>query len=231
MSSGPKTSNGAQTDRPYAALLLDFGCVIAKSVFEIIEPFERGLGLAPGTLPWRGPLDLDTDPLWRAMLAKELTERQYWERRAKEIATLIGEEWTPLDLMTRASDVVGAAQFRTEIEQLVKDARAADLRVGVLTNELELFHGRAWMDTVPALKHMDTIVDATHTKILKPDLRAYRLGVEALDTAPEATLFVDDQAHNVEGARAAGLTAIHFDIRRPHEMVAEIRDELGLSAR
>jgi len=220
--------NGAQTDRPYSALLLDFGCVIAKSVFEIIEPFERGLGLAPGTLAWRGPLDLDTDPLWRAMLAKELTERQYWERRANEIATLIGEEWTPLDLMTRASDAVGAAQFRTEIEELVKDARAANLRVGVLTNELELFHGRAWMDTVPALKHVDAIVDATHTKILKPDPRAYAMGVAALDAEPETTLFVDDQLQNVDGAWAAGLAAMHFDIRRPAEMAADLRARLGL---
>ena len=222
-----KTS-GAQMDGPYTALLLDFGCVIAKSIFEIIEPFERGLGLPRGTLTWRGPLDLDTDPLWRAMLAKELTERQYWERRANEIAALIGEQWTPLELMTRASDVVGAAQFRTEIEQLVRDTRAANIRVGVLTNELELFHGRAWMETVPALKLVDAVVDATHTKILKPDPRAYAMGVTALDAAARSTLFVDDQAHNVEGARVAGLSAIHFDIRRPAEMVAEIRTALGL---
>ena len=215
-------------EKPFTALMLDFGCVIAKSIFEIVEPFERGLGLPRGTLTWRGPLDLDTDPLWRAMLAKELTERQYWETRANEIAAMLGETWTPLDLMTRASDVVGAAQFRPEIEQLVKDARSAGLRVGVLTNELELFHGRAWMDTVPALKLVDAIVDATHTKILKPDRRAYEMGVAALDAEPQRTLFVDDQAHNVEGAHAAGVPAIHFDIRRPGETVTEIRSRLAL---
>jgi putative hydrolase of the HAD superfamily len=214
--------------KPYAALLLDFGCVIAKSIFEIVEPFERGLGLAPGTLKWRGPLDLDTDPLWRAMMASELTERQYWERRSQEIATLIGEEWTPLELMTRASDVVGAAQFRPEMAELAEDAKAAGIRVGVLTNELELFHGRAWMDTVPALKFVDAIVDATHTKILKPDPRAYALGVAAVGATPETTLFVDDQKHNVEGGRAAGLGVIHFDIRQPALVTQEIRRRLAL---
>lgn len=216
-------------EKPFTALMLDFGCVIAKSIFEIVEPFESGLGLPSGTLTWRGPLDLDTDPLWRAMLAKEMTERQYWERRANEISSLIGETWTPLDLMTRASDVVGAAQFRPEIEDLVKDARSAELRVGVLTNELELFHGRAWMDTVPALRLVDAIVDATHTKILKPDRRAYEMGVAALDAEPRRTLFVDDQVHNVEGARAAGIPAVHFDIRRPDEAIREIRFRLALA--
>ena len=209
-------------------MLLDFGCVIAKSIFEIVEPFERGLGLSPGTIRWRGPLDLETDPLWRAMLANELTERQYWERRSREVAALIGQEWTPLDLMTRASEIVGATQFRPEIETLVADARAGGLRVGVLTNELELFHGRAWMDAVPALRFVDAIVDATHTKILKPDPRAYELGVAALGAMPETTLFVDDQMHNVEGARATGLAALHFDIRRPAEMVESIRARLRL---
>jgi hypothetical protein len=57
------------TQRPVAGLLLDFGGVISKTTFENLERVERGLGLDAGTLSWRGPLDPDTDPLWRDMLA------------------------------------------------------------------------------------------------------------------------------------------------------------------
>ena len=59
------------------ALMLDFGCVISKTMFENMELVECGLGFAPGTLSWRGPFDPDSDPLWRDMLDGRLTERQF----------------------------------------------------------------------------------------------------------------------------------------------------------
>jgi putative hydrolase of the HAD superfamily len=84
------------------------------------------------------------------------------------------------------------------------------------------------MDDVPALKKIDVLIDATHTKILKPDPRAYRLALDALHVAPQETLFVDDQRRNVEGAQMLGIEAVHFDIRRPAEMVMELRATLAL---
>jgi putative hydrolase of the HAD superfamily len=72
------------------------------------------------------------------------------------------------------------------------------------------------------------IVDATHTKVLKPDPRAYQIGLEALGTTPEQTLFVDDQIRNVRGAEAVGIPSVHFDVRRPAENMREIRRRLAL---
>jgi putative hydrolase of the HAD superfamily len=210
------------------ALLLDFGCVISRSMFENMGMVERGLGLAPGTLSWRGPLDPSTDPLWRHMQADRITERQYWAMRSAEVAELIGETWDTYDLQERASTICGLAWFRSEIVDLLDDARAAGIRTGILTNELALFHTQEWLDTVPALKRIDAIVDATFTKILKPDPRAYRMALEALQSRPEQTLFVDDQLRNVRGAEAVGINTVHFDVRQPAEMIAEIRARLGL---
>jgi len=51
---------------------------------------------------------------------------------------------------------------------------------------------------------VDALVDATHTGILKPDPRAYRLALEALDISAERILFVDDQLRNVEGRTPHG---------------------------
>ena len=117
--------------------------------------------------------------------------------------------------------------FRLLIRNGIRRFAAMD----AMTNELALFHSQAWLDAVPALKRVDTIVDATFTKILKPDPRAYRMGLEALRARPEQTLFVDDQLRNVRGAEAAGLHALHFDVRRPAEMIREIRARLGLPMR
>ncbi len=217
-------------DTGLTALLLDFGCVISKSLFENMELVERGLGLVPGTLRWRGPLDPAGDPLWRHMQADRITERQYWAMRSAEVAELVGETWETYGLQERASLICGAAWFRSEIVGLLDDARAAGIRTGVLTNELALFHSNEWLASVPALKRIDAIVDATFTKVLKPDPRAYRMALEALQARSERTLFVDDQLRNIRGAEAVGLSTVHFDVRRPAETIAEIRARLGLAA-
>jgi putative hydrolase of the HAD superfamily len=216
--------------RPVSALMLDFGGVISKSAFENLSLIERGLGLHPGALPWRGPFDAENDSVWRDMLAGRISERQYWARRAAEIGALVGEEWDIRAFNARAFKIVGLAWFRDEFVMLLDEAQRADIRTGILTNELELFHGADWLDQVPALKNIDVIVDATHTKILKPDPRAYKLGLQALHAAPEDTLFVDDQPHNVRGAEAVGIPSLHFDVRRPAEMMQQIRMRLALPA-
>jgi putative hydrolase of the HAD superfamily len=216
-------------DARLSALLLDFGCVISKSIFENMELVERGLGLAPGTMAWRGPLDPAGDPLWRHMQADRITERQYWAMRSAEVAELVGETWEAYGLQARASKICGAAWFRTEIVDLLDDARAAGIRTGVLTNELALFHSEEWLASVPALKRIDAIVDATFTKVLKPDPRAYEMALESLRARAEETLFVDDQLRNVRGAEAAGLHGLHFDVRRPTDTIAQIRARLGLA--
>ncbi|MEL7154680.1 MAG: HAD family phosphatase, partial [Pseudomonadota bacterium] len=78
------------TDR---ALILDFGGVITKTVFETHDQSERALGLAPGTLTWRGPFDPASDPLWQDMQADRISEREYYRIRALETGKLVGEHW------------------------------------------------------------------------------------------------------------------------------------------
>lgn len=211
-----------------SALMLDFGCVLSKTVFENVALIERGLGLAPGTLDWHGPFDPENDALWRDMQAGRISERRYWAMRAAEAGVHVNEQWDTRAFYDRAFEIVGPDWFRSEFVDLLDEAQQAGIRTGVLSNELELFHGPEWLETVPALKKIDVVVDATHTKILKPDPRAYRLGLEALQAAPEETLFVDDQLHNVRGAEAVGIPSLHFDVRRPAEMMQEIRRRLEL---
>lgn len=63
---------------PPRGLLLDFGAVISRSLFECHRDTERQLGLPAGTLTWLGPLDPSTDPLWRALQRQQISERDYW---------------------------------------------------------------------------------------------------------------------------------------------------------
>ncbi len=46
--------------------------------------------------------------------------------------------------------------------------------------------------------------------VIKPDAAIYRLHAEKFGLEPAATLFIDDSAGNVDGARAAGWQAVPF---------------------
>src|SRR6059036_3806417 len=82
--------------QPIEALVLDFGGVISRTLFETHHLTERALGLPPGTLKWRGPFDPATDPLWRDMQADRITERDYWTARTHEVGGLLGEQWSEM---------------------------------------------------------------------------------------------------------------------------------------
>ncbi|HZV93023.1 MAG TPA: HAD family phosphatase, partial [Caldimonas sp.] len=79
------------------ALVLDFGGVVSRSLFETHALSERQLGLAPGTLTWRGPFDPAGDPLWRDMQDDRISERDYWRARAREVGRLVGEDWDRME--------------------------------------------------------------------------------------------------------------------------------------
>jgi putative hydrolase of the HAD superfamily len=200
------------------ALVLDFGGVISRMLFETHELSERALGLAPGTFTWRGPFDPDSDPLWQAMQAGRISEREYWRTRAREVGRLLGERWDDMQtFVRRARGADSGAVIRPEAIAAVRAAKAGGYRLAVLSNELDLFYGADFRRRVPLLAAFDVIIDATYTGILKPDRRAYALCAEALDVAPADCVFVDDQQRNVEGAARSGMVAVHFDVRRPAE--------------
>lgn len=214
-----------------AALVLDFGGVITKTLFETHAQTEAALGLPPGTLRWRGPFEPDTDALWRSMQAGEISERDYWSARTREVGRLVGEEWDAMStLARRARGADPAAIVRPEADRVIRAAHAAGVRLAILSNELDLFYGAEFRGRLPLLALFEVIVDATYTGILKPDPRAYRMVLDQLGLDGADCVFVDDQRRNVEGARAAGLRAVLFDVRHPAESYDEALGRLGLVA-
>lgn len=55
----------------------------------------------------------------------------------------------------------------------------------------------------------DVVVSGVE-KVVKPDAAIYRLALERFGLAAERTVFVDDNAANIDGARDVGLIALHF---------------------
>lgn len=213
------------------ALILDFGGVITRTLFETHDITETALGLAPGSLTWRGPFDPDSDPLWRDMQEGIISERDYWLVRAREVGSQVGETWDRMEtLVTRARGADPAASIRPEAIIAIEAAKAGGCRLAILSNELDLFYGRELRQRVDVLRHFDCIVDATYTGILKPDPRAYALCVEQLGVSPAACVFVDDQQRNIDGALRTGMRAVHFDIGQPAQSYRRALALLGVPA-
>lgn len=215
--------------RAASALVLDFGGVISKTLFETHDATEGALGLAPGTLTWRGPFADATDPLWSAMQRGELSERDYWLTRSREIGKLVGEDWDDMQtFVRRARGADPTVIIRPEAERAILIARKAGRKLAILSNELDLFYGAEFRRKLPLLAHFDVIVDATHTGILKPDPRSYDAVCDALGLAPQACVFVDDQERNIKGAIACGLSTVWFDVRHPQDSYRQALQMLGL---
>lgn len=212
-------------------LLLDFGSVISVSVFERHRETETLLGLPHRSLTWMGPLAPETDALWQSMQQDELTEREYWAIRAEGLGRMVGEDhWDMLTMLTRIRQIDPNAVVRPKMRQLIEAASHKGIQVGILTNEMELFYGRKFLERMDVLRYMQVIVDATHNNILKPDPRAYAMAIDAMGLRPEEILFVDDQFRNVAGGVKAGLLTQYFDLRDIDGNIASISARLQLAA-
>ncbi len=214
---------------PVKALVLDFGGVISKTLFETHHLTETALGLALDTLNWRGPFAPETDPLWASMERGEISERDYWLIRSREVGRLVGEDWRDMEtFVKRARGADPEAVIRPEAERAIRIVADAGFRLAILSNELDLFYGAGFREKLPLLDRFQAIVDATHTKILKPDPRAYRMVLDQLSLGPGCCVFVDDQQRNIAGAQACGLQTVHFDVRDPRRSYAEALRPFGL---
>ncbi len=206
------------------ALLLDLGGTVLVSGCELLGRFgEHEPAVAP-VAARRGPFGPEPDAEWDRMLAGEITERAYWQRRSVEVGAALGRDWTIQEFMNTMHELAGADLVRPEAGALIADARAAGHRVGALTNDMRAFHGDA--EPLPILREFDTVVDASVTGVLKPDPRAYAIAAEQLGTPPSEIVFVDDMPENAEGARKAGMITIELDLTAPGRAFAEARAAL-----
>jgi putative hydrolase of the HAD superfamily len=205
-------------------LIFDFGGVLSKTLFETHAMTEIALGLPPDTLQWRGPFDPANDSLWQSMQRNEISERDYWLTRSKEVGAMLGENWTDMQtLVKRSRSAEPDKVIRPEVALVINEAKEKGLKLAILSNELDMFYGKELRSTLQVLQNFDTIVDATYTGILKPDARAYALALDAMRLNKSECLFIDDQKRNIDGALAVGLTCVHFDVMNPDASCLEIQ--------
>jgi HAD superfamily hydrolase (TIGR01509 family) len=70
----------------------------------------------------------------------------------------------------------------------------------------------------------DRLIISAEVGVIKPAAQIYLLALEQLGVSPNEALFVDDFLENVEGARAVGMSAIHF--KEPEQAIQQVKKHL-----
>jgi putative hydrolase of the HAD superfamily len=116
----------------------------------------------------------------------------------------MGYDVDPVDFLVR---LARDDHQREEIVQRALAIKASGIRTACVTNNVLEF-GEGWRSLVPVDDLFDTVVDSCHAGVRKPDVRIYRLALDAVDVDAEAAVFLDDHPANVAAAEALGMRGI-----------------------
>jgi 2-haloacid dehalogenase len=128
---------------------------------------------------------------------KELAQKHpEWE----DAITAWGSRWQ--------ETIKGPIEDTVEILRKIKDD--GKHRLYALTNwSAETF---PWaLDNFPFLHWFEGIVVSGVEKTRKPNAEFYNILLDRYRVHPEKAVFIDDNFKNIEGARALGITTIHFE--------------------
>jgi 2-haloacid dehalogenase len=109
-----------------------------------------------------------------------------------------------LRALDAAMERAGAMDPFPEADAALSRLRAADLRLGVLTNSTTEGGERA-LGAAGLRDQFDVVIGSDETQTFKPDLRVYRHAVERVRAAPGEIVLVAAHGWDVMGAMRAGL--------------------------
>jgi putative hydrolase of the HAD superfamily len=201
------------------AVVCDFGGVLTTPLLTSFMAVQDEIGIAPEDLgkAMRAITEEDGgNPLY-ALERGETTEVDFLARLADGLEPLLGQR---PQLHRFRETYFDALEPNPPMIELMRELKARGKRMAMLTNNVREWEP-LWRSMLPVDEIFETVVDSGFVGARKPEARIYELTLERLGVAAEACLFIDDLAPNCDGARAVGMTAVHF--RDNEQAIAEIR--------
>ncbi|GHG61082.1 HAD-IA family hydrolase [Streptomyces griseocarneus] len=197
-------------------LILDFGGVLTTPVSESARAFCLSEGLAPDAFA-----DVvSADPVGRELFAdleRGVLPQAEWNART---ADLLG---------VGATNLLGRvlAEVRPEpvLVGAARAARAAGVRVGVLSNSL----GSGPYDPYEGHElgtRYDVVVLSGDHGLRKPEPGLYAIMLERMDLPAAACVYVDDSARNLTPAQDLGMAVVRHTA--PADTVVRLEELLGV---
>jgi putative hydrolase of the HAD superfamily len=205
------------------AIVSDFGGVLTTPLLGSFMAFQDQTGISTEVLGKAMQAVAEEDgenPLY-ALERGESTEVAFLERLSDGLEPLLGHR----PQMHRFKEIYfEALDPNPQMIELMRELKAEGYRMAMLTNNVREWEP-LWRTMLPVDEIFETVVDSGFVGCRKPEPRIYELTLERIGMPADACLFVDDLPHNCEGARNAGMSAVHF--RDNEQAVAEIRAALG----
>jgi len=181
------------------ALIFDVGGVLVRTEDRSRRAeLERSLGLRPG----QADEIVFNSRMGQAAQLGEVTSTALWAWVAQELRL----------------DAVGLAHFRhefwggdrlnTDLVALIRSLRPR-YQTAIISNFMDDLR-RSLTEEYAIIDAFDTVVISAEEKVMKPSPAIFQRTLERLGRLPAESVFVDDFAHNVEGAQAVGMRAIHY---------------------
>lgn len=168
---------------------------------------------------------------WRELYAQLGFDGEKFERIAK--ATVQNLWWNEFDkgLMTTEEVIErfaeSAPEYKKEITEIyehmdeivtlydyavpwIRELKEKGYRIYILSNWSKPAYEANLETNLCFLKEVDGAVMSFMEGVIKPDPQIYELICNRYEIDPKEAVFLDDNADNIEGARAFGLNAIHF---------------------
>lgn len=221
----PPAATPSSTTAAIDTVIFDVGGVLAATGRH--SDFARRFApehAAQVTKIFVGDYAQDGDHPWHRLERGEITLEE--NRRLNRIALDEAGIQLPAPLPGGGPMIVFTAS--EPMVELVKELRAASIRLGVLTNNVLEFRDN-WRSMMPFDEWFDDIVDSHEVGLRKPNPAIYQLALARLGADAGRTAFLDDVATNVSAAESVGIRGVLVD-EDPTEAIATTRRLAGLIA-
>ncbi|MDI3389158.1 HAD family phosphatase [Streptomyces sp. B-S-A8] len=190
---------------PVEAVAFDYGGVLTSSVADSLARWHATSGIDPQSFAdcmraWLGRKGEQNSPVHELETGR-LPAAEFEYALAVRLRRTDGSRPRPAGLL---AGMFAGLLPDPAMWDLADELRARGTRVAVLSN--------SWSDAYPDRLYdgrFSPVVISGQVGLRKPDRVVYELLCTRLGLPPERVAFVDDMRPNVEGARRAGLHAVH----------------------
>ncbi len=205
------------------AIVCDFGGVLTTPLLGSFMAFQDETGISTEDLgkAMQAIAEVEGEnPLYK-LERGQITEPEFLEGLSLALEPLLGHR----PHLHRFKEIYFEALHpNEEMIALMRELKDEGYRMAMLTNNVQEWEP-LWRSMLPVDEIFETVVDSGFVGVRKPEGRIYEITLERLGLPGESCLFVDDFAHNCEGARAFGINAVHF--RDNEQAIPEIRSALS----
>jgi len=203
-------------------VISDFGGVLTSPLLQSFMAFQDQTGITTEALGKGMQAATEANgenPLFE-MERGEITEVAFLKQLTDSLEPILGHR----PEMHRFKEIYfEALEPNPQMIELMSELKAEGYRMAMLTNNVREWEP-LWRPMLPVDAIFETVVDSGFVGCRKPESKIYELTLERVGQPAESCLFVDDVLVNCEGARKAGLHAVHFQDNE--QAIAEIRAAL-----